>query len=72
MAEKIPTPENVEAQIEQLLEKLDNLVPDLWHSHPEIQEEWYWVEMESKTGKNREQAKSNLETFIEKLQNLKK
>ena len=70
MVEKIPSPENIETRIEQLLGKLDGFIPDLWDSHPELQEEWYFVEMQGKSGVDREQAENSLTTFIEKLQSL--
>jgi len=68
--EQVPSPENIDAEIERFLETLDSYISRLWESHPELQEEWYWVEMEARVGLDRQTAKEKLETFIGKLQNL--
>ncbi len=62
--EQIPTPENTEAEIEKLLGALDNYTPKLWESHPELQEGWYWVEMEGKVSQDREPARDHLRNFL--------
>lgn len=68
--EQEPTFENVDSAIEDLLEKLDSYA-ELWDGHPELQEQWYWAEMEARVSKDREAAKVHLEEFIEILRGLK-
>ncbi len=64
-------PEDVEAGIERLLDVLHGYA-ELFDEYPEIQEEWYYVEMEAEVAKNRETAKVHLEEFIKKLEEKKK
>ncbi len=64
------TPEDakgIDASIENLLERLDGY--DFDSFNPEIQDEWYWVEQEAVTGKDRELAKAVLEKFLNFLKN---
>jgi hypothetical protein len=66
-----PRPENIEAEIERLLDILHGYA-ELIDEFPEIQEEWYYVEMEAETGKDRETAKVHLEEFVKKLEEKRK
>ncbi len=64
MIEKIPTPENVDLLINQLLDKLAEY-GDLYNEvSSELQEQWYWVEMEARVGRDRETAKVKLKEFL--------
>ncbi|MGC9610849.1 MAG: hypothetical protein ABSE68_01355 [Minisyncoccia bacterium] len=65
-----PNPENVEAGIERLLDVLHGYA-ELFDENPDIQEEWYDVEMEAEVAKDRETAKAHLEEFIRKLEEKK-
>ncbi|MEK9185973.1 MAG: hypothetical protein AAB885_00110 [Patescibacteria group bacterium] len=67
MTEKIPSPENIESRIEQLLETLENYAEYFDQLTVEQQDRWYDIEMEAKVGKDRESAKTQLEGFIEWL-----
>lgn len=58
--------EELEQSIENLLKELDNY--DMNNFSQEIQEDWYYVEMEATAGKDREIAKANLEQFLQSLQ----
>lgn len=62
--EQIPTPENTETEIEKLLETLDSYAPKLLEKHPELQEEWYWVEMEARVSQDRATAGDHLRNFL--------
>ena len=64
--EQIPTPENIDAEIVELIESLHNNF-DFNSFSPEIQDEWYWVEQKAGVAKDRASAKIHLEQFIEKL-----
>ena len=66
-----PSPENVEADIERLLDVLHGYA-ELYDEFPEIQEDWYYAEMEAETSQDREAAKVHLEEFIKKLEEKKK
>jgi hypothetical protein len=66
-----PSPENVEAidqEIERLLEALDNF--DYNNFSAEVQEQWYFIEMEAKVAQDRATAKTRLEHFIKHLEEL--
>jgi len=68
MIEKIPTPENVDLLIDQLLDKLAEY-GDLYDEvSPELQEQWYWAEMEAEVGKDRETTKAKLEEFLKTVE----
>jgi len=68
MKEKIPTPENLDLLIDQFLDKLAEY-SDLYEEvRPEIQEQWYWVEMRAMVGKDRETAKTKLEEFLKTIE----
>lgn len=67
---KEPNPENIETEIERLLDALHNKA-ELYDKFPEIQREWYDVEMEAEVAKDRKTAKEHLEEFIKKLEELK-
>jgi len=65
--------ENVEVidqEIEKLIEALDKF--DYNNFSEEVQEQWYYVEMEGKVAKDRQAAKAHLEEFIKKLETLSK
>ncbi len=62
--EKIPTPENIDLLINQLLEKLDDYAELYDKVNPELQEQWYWAAMEAGVSKDREVAKTHLEEFL--------
>lgn len=68
--EQEPTIENVDSVIEGLLEELDSYA-ELWDEHPELQEQWYWVDMEARVSKDREAAKVHLEEFLKVLKGVK-
>lgn len=68
--EQGPTFENVDSVIDGLLEELDGYA-ELWDEHPELQEQWYWAEMEARVSKDREAAKVHLEEFLEVLKSVK-
>lgn len=62
------TPEEIkelDERIKFLLEKVNKFY--FFTMPPEIQEEWYLVEMEANVGKDRQAAKDKLEKFIGKL-----
>jgi len=68
MKEKIPTPENIDLLIDQLLDKLAEY-GDLYDEVSlELQEQWYWAEMEARVGKDRETARVKLEEFLETIE----
>ena len=56
----------LEGSIEKLLGDLDQY--DFRGCSPERQDEWYWVEQETRVGKDRELAKSNLVRLLKVLQ----
>jgi hypothetical protein len=68
---KEPNLENVEAGIKRLLDVLHGYA-ELYDEFPDIQEEWYFIEMEAEVAKDRETAKIHLEEFIKKLEEKKK
>ena len=62
------TPEKlqeIETEVEKLLEQLDEY--DFDSFGPEVQEEWYWAELEAGAGKDRELAVVILKRFISTL-----
>lgn len=59
--------EKIDAEIEKLLENLRSFYEKWDEMNPELQEEFYWVEMEGGVGKDREAARKKLEEFIRKL-----
>lgn len=66
------TPEQLkelEESIKKLLKILDQYNMDDFSQN--VQEEWYFVELEAMTGKDREIAKVNLEQFIQSLEGQK-
>ena len=68
-----PSPENIEAidqEIERLIETLENF--DYTNFSEEVQEQWYYIEMEAKVAKDRQAAKAHLEEFFTILENMKK
>ncbi|OGY64769.1 MAG: hypothetical protein A3I24_04450 [Candidatus Harrisonbacteria bacterium RIFCSPLOWO2_02_FULL_41_13b] len=70
--EKLPTEpsrENLELEINQLLERLDEL-GDLYS--PELAEQWWAVEEEARCGKDRQKAKERLGDFIKLLESAKR
>ena len=68
MIEKIPIPENIDLLIDQLLDKLAEY-GDLYDKiNPELQEQWYWAEMEAKVSRDREAAKIHLEEFLKTVE----
>jgi len=68
MIEKIPIPENFDLLIDQLLDKLAEY-GDLYDEVSlELQEQWYWIEMRARVGKDRETAKAKLEEFLETIE----
>jgi|GEM_PF-2466937 len=64
------SPELIEADIESLLETLDAF--DFESLAPQMQEEWYYIEMQARVGKDRTAARENLEAFIHILTGLTK
>ncbi len=70
--EKFPKPkspediERIDAEIEGLLQELDDY-SDLYDKLPELQDQWYEVEMEAKVAKDRAAAKAHLEEFVSLL-----
>ena len=58
--------EKIERSIEKLLEVLYQY--DFDSFSPEIQNEWYFIEQEAMSGKDRELARANLEKFLGVLQ----
>ena len=59
-----PTPEEIDAEIEKLLQTLDEY-GDLYNKLSlELQDQWYDAEMEAKVGKDRGAAKTHLEKFL--------
>ena len=54
--------EKIERSIEKLLEVLYQY--DFDSFSPEIQNEWYFIEQEAMSGKDRELARANLEKFL--------
>ena len=71
MLEKAPTPENIDSAIERMTAELNEKY-DFMELTPELQEEWYMVEMEAGVARDREAAKKHLEEFMEKLESIKK
>jgi len=71
MPEKAPTPENIDSAIERMAAELNEKY-DFMELTPELQEEWYMVEMEAGVARDREAAKKHLEEFMEKLESIKK
>lgn len=65
-----PILENIESEIEKLLEVLESF--DFNEFNEQVQEQWYYIEMEAKVAKDREAAKAHLEEFIAVLENIKK
>lgn len=68
--EKFPqpkSPEQIETEISKLLEDLDGYSEFFDGLSEELQEAWYYAEMEAKVGKNREQAKEEIERFLKVL-----
>jgi len=61
---------NLEIVIDSLIGTLENHY-DLFEKHPNLQEEWYYVEMEARTGKDRLAAKAKLIEFLNLLSDLK-
>ena len=66
---KEPTPE----EAEKIEKSIDKLVKDLDKFNTkdydlEIQDEWYWAELEAQVGKDRELAKANLERLLDTLE----
>jgi hypothetical protein len=72
MLEKEPfqNKENIDAMIDKKMAGLYERFNDM-ELTPELDEEWYWVEMQVLTSKDRDQALVNLEEFIKKLEDLK-
>lgn len=60
----------LEIVIDSLIGTLENYY-DLYEKHPSLQEEWYYVEMEARTGKDRLAAKAKLIEFLNILSDLK-
>ncbi len=65
-----PKPEKIREEIDRLLEVLHGYA-ELYDKFPEIQEEWYFVEMEAETSNDPETGKVHLEEFIKKLEEKK-
>lgn len=65
-----PSPEEIDREIERLLEELDGYAELFREGSHELQEEWYWVEMEARVALDRPMAKIRLEAFIRKLEQL--
>ena len=63
-----PSPEIIDQEIIQLLEKLDTLT-DLYS--PELAEQWWAVENEARVAEDRKIAKQSLEDFIKFLESVK-
>jgi len=61
--------DELEESIKKLLKILDQYRMDDFSQ--DVQEEWYFVELEAMTGKDREIAKVNLEQFLQILPGLK-
>ena len=61
---KEPNPEELEAAIEALIEKLYGYTNSFDSLSAEMQENWYWAEMEAKAGLDRQEAKRQLEQFL--------
>lgn len=69
--EKEPTIEELDADIEKLLDKLEEY-GELYNDLSEgLQDRWYDAEMEAKVGKDRKTAKKHLEEFIAVLEKIK-
>ncbi|MFH1508568.1 MAG: hypothetical protein ABIE68_00110 [bacterium] len=62
--------EKIDASIKELLERSGKI--DYDSLTPELQDQCYWAEMEASAGKDRELAKTVLEKFLEKVENLEK
>lgn len=69
--EQEPNLEAIDSEIGSLLETLGDYV-ELYDQLPELQEEWYWADMEARVSRDRVKAKAQLEEFIKKLESLKK
>ena len=67
-----PSPENIDAEIEKLLDVLNGYGELFDKLSKEKQEEWYWTEMEGKVGKDRKVAKEQLKEFISFLEKKKR
>jgi NAD-specific glutamate dehydrogenase len=70
--EEFPQKENsieeIDARIEKSLEELERHA-ELWDKlSEEMQEEWYYIEMEAKVGKDRQQAEARLDEFLKILE----
>ena len=71
--EKLPSPENLESEIEKLLGALDNYALDQFPDDAQdaLADEWYFAEVEARNGRrdpaSREQALADLRAFLEKL-----
>ncbi|MDP2695822.1 MAG: hypothetical protein Q8O87_01055 [bacterium] len=70
--EKMPlenSSEKIEKQIEALLEALSGFGQET-HDEltPEMQEDWYFIEAEARSGQDRAQAEGRLREFVEYLQ----
>lgn len=71
MKERMPIPENLDEAINRLLDKLAEYAEFYDEAGPELQERWYWVEMEARVCKDRAKAKVRLEKFIEVIESEK-
>lgn len=65
---KEPNPEEIEADIIELLEKLNGYWELYDQLSPDLQERWYWTEQEGRIAKDRQTAKDHLEGFIKFLE----
>ena len=66
--ERLPSIENIEAQIERLLVKLHEFAATLpQETVARLEDEWYEVEMGAEVGADRSQALAGLNRFIDKL-----
>lgn len=66
-----PDLEAIDSEIEKLLDVLGDYA-ELYDQLPELQEEWYWADMEARVSIDRIAAKTRLEEFIKKLETKKK
>ncbi len=58
---------NIEHRIEDCLHELLENFGWVFNESPDIQEDWYEVQMEAETGRDREHALANLEGFLVKV-----
>ena len=66
-----PSPEQIESEIDQLLEELDGYTEFYINGTLELRDEWWEIEMEGMTSKERNSARNHLRAFVEALRKMK-